>query len=119
MSAPQDTGMKIPTPMGWLSPEMLARYANNMAPSREAIADTLGVPMDGLAWAARQLGAKGIPGGYGEPDPLTQAFTAVLAPFAPGRAPQQQMWKPSADVPLSSANIQRLLQQYIPQGGLF
>jgi hypothetical protein len=67
MRAPPDPAMKIPTPMGWLSPEMLARYANNMAPNREAIADTLGVPMDGLAWVARQLGAKGIPGGYGAP----------------------------------------------------
>jgi hypothetical protein len=26
---------------------------NNLGPSREAIADTLGVPMDGVAWAAR------------------------------------------------------------------
>jgi len=46
-------GMKIPTPMGWLSPEMLARYANNMVPSREAIADTLGVPMEDMAWVGR------------------------------------------------------------------
>jgi hypothetical protein len=35
---------------------------NHMAPSREAVDDALGVPMDGVAGAARQLGAKGIPG---------------------------------------------------------
>jgi hypothetical protein len=119
MSAPQDTGFQIPTPMGWLSPDMARRMLTHMAPSREAIADTLGVPMDGVAWAARQLGAKGIPGGYGEPDPVTQAFDRV---FNSGRAltglPEQQTWKPSADVPGSSQNILRLLQQYLPPGGL-
>ena len=111
----QTPGMQIPTPMGWLSPDMARRMLNHMAPSREAIADTLGVPMDGVAWAARQLGAKGIPGGYGEPDPLTQAFDKVLYPGAAS----QQMWMPSADVLGSSQNILRMLQQYIPQGGLF
>jgi hypothetical protein len=115
IAPPSDPGFRIPTPMGWLSPEMAKRMLTHMAPSREAIADTLGVPMDGVAWAARQLGAKGIPGGYGEPDPLTQAFDKVLYP---GAAPQQ-MWKPSADVLGSSQNILRMLQQYIPQGGLF
>ena len=101
--------------MGWLTPGMAAHMLNNLAPSREAIADTLGVPMDGVAWAARTLGgAKGIPGGYGEPDPLTQIFNSVLHP---GKA-QQQIWKPG-DVPLSSANIRSLLDQYIPPGGFF
>ena len=114
-SAPQTPGMQIPTPMGWLSPEMAGRTLNNMAPSREAIADTLGVPMDGVAWAARTLGAKGISGGYGEPDPLTQIFNKVLYPGMP----QQQIWKPGPGVPLSSANIRSLLDQYIPPGGFF
>jgi hypothetical protein len=107
--------MRIPTPMGWLSPGMAGHMLNNLAPSRDAIADTLGVPMDGMAWVARQLGAKGIPGGMGEADPLMQAFDRVLLP---GRA-SQPMWKPSADVPLSSEHIRRLLQQYIPPGGFF
>jgi len=50
---------------GWMPIDQARRMLNNLAPSREAIADTLGVPMDGMAWVARQLGAKGIPGGYG------------------------------------------------------
>ncbi|WP_147157512.1 hypothetical protein, partial [Reyranella soli] len=79
IAPPSDQGFKIPTPMGWLSPEMLRNYANGMAPNREAIADTLGIPMDGVAWAARQLGAKGISGGYGKPDPLTQLFAVTAA----------------------------------------
>lgn len=112
---PPDPGMRIPTPMGWLPLDQAGRMVNNLAPSREAIADTLGVPMDGMAWAARQLGAKGIPGGYGDADPVTQMFDRALSP---GRA-SQPMWKPSADVPLSSQNILRLLDQYIPRGGLF
>jgi hypothetical protein len=57
--------MEIPTPMGWMPIDQARRMLNNLAPSREAIADTLGVPMDGMAWVARQLGGKGIPGGYG------------------------------------------------------
>ena len=64
---PFDPAMRIPTPMGWLTPDMAGRMLNHLAPSRDAIADTLGVPMDGVAWAARTLGAKGIPGGYGVP----------------------------------------------------
>jgi hypothetical protein len=107
--------MQIPTPMGWMTPDMAGRVLNNLAPNREAIADTLGIPMDGVAWAARQLGAKGISGAYGKPDPLTQMFNNVLYPGSP----HQPMWKPSADVPLSSANIRSLLDQYIPPGGLF
>ncbi|MPZ36380.1 MAG: hypothetical protein GEV13_36445 [Rhodospirillales bacterium] len=114
IAPPSDPGFKIPTPMGWLTPDHARRMLSHMAPSREAIADTLGVPMDGAAWLARRLGAKGIPGGYGEADPLTQAFNAVVSP---GRA-SQPMWKPSADVPFSSENIRRLLQQSIPPGGL-
>jgi hypothetical protein len=89
---------------------------NNLAPSREAIADTLGVPMDGMAWVARQLGAKGIPGGYGAADPLTQAISQLTG--TAGSVPQQ-MWKPSPDVPLSSEHIRRLLSQNIPPGGFF
>jgi len=84
-----------------------------MAPSRDAIADTLGVPMDGMAWVARQLGAKGIPGGRSDPDPLTHTINRLSG------LPPQQVWKPSADVPGSSENLRRLLQQYIPPGGLF
>jgi hypothetical protein len=114
IAPPSDPGFKIPTPMGWLSPEMLRNYANGMAPNREAIADTLGIPMDGVAWAARQLGAKGISGGYGKPDPLTQLFNHVLY----RGLPHQPMWKPSADVPGSSENLLRLMNQYIPPGGL-
>jgi hypothetical protein len=106
----------VPTPMGWLPIDQARHMLNNLAPSREAIADTLGVPMDGVAWAARQLGAKGIPGGYGEADPLTQAISHLTG--TAGSVPQQ-MWKPSADVPLSSENIRRLLDQYIPPGGFF
>jgi hypothetical protein len=115
MAAPLTLGMQIPTPMGWLTPDQAPRMLNHLAPNREAIADTLGVPMDGVAWAARTLGAKGISGGYGEPDPLTQIFNKVLYPGMP----QQQIWKPGPDVPLSSANIRSLLDQYIPPGGLF
>jgi hypothetical protein len=72
--------------------------------------------MDGMAWVARRLGAKGIPGGYGEAkgDFITQAMDSVMAP---GRAPPP-VWRPSADVPLSSENIRRLLNQ-IPPGGFF
>ena len=112
---PPDPGLRVPTPFGWMPLGLAGNLLNNLAPNREAIADTLGVPMDGMAWAARQLGAKGIPGGYGHADPLTQAFDRVLSP---GRA-SQPMWKPSADVPLSSENILRLLNQHIPRGGLF
>jgi hypothetical protein len=113
---PPDPGMRIPTPMGWLTPGMAAHMLNNLAPSREALADTLGVPMDGMAWVARQLGAKGIPGGMGEADPLTQAISNLTG--TAGSVPQQ-MWKPGPDVPLSSENIRRLLGQYIPKGGMF
>lgn len=110
------TPPQIPTPMGWLSPDMAARMLNNLAPSRDAIADTLGVPMDGMAWVARQLGAKGIQGGYGEADPLTQAISHMTGT---ARSVPQPMWKPGPDVPLSSENIRRLLGQYIPPGGFF
>jgi hypothetical protein len=108
-------GSMVPTPMGWMPLDRARQMLNHMAPSREAIADTLGVPMDGVAWAAHKLGAKGIQGGMGEADPLTQMFSNVLHP---GR-PHQPMWKPGPDVPGSSENIRRLLDQYIPQGGLF
>ena len=105
---PPGLGFSLPTPMGWLTPEMMAAYANAAAPSREDIASTLGAPVDGMAWAARKLGAKGIPSVYGQPD-FTQRATngAQLVP------------KPSADVPGSSEHILQLLNRYIPRGGLF
>ena len=84
---PSDPGMRIPTPMGWLTPDMAGRMLSNLAPNREAIADTLGVPMDGMAWVARQLGAKGISGGYGEADSLTQWFMAALRNRCRSQAP--------------------------------
>ncbi|MPZ34876.1 MAG: hypothetical protein GEV13_28485 [Rhodospirillales bacterium] len=62
------------------------------------MADMLGAPMDGAAWLVRQLGAKGIPGGYGEADPITQSLNG-----------KPQVWQPSADVPLSSQNLQRMM----------
>ena len=112
---PSTPGMQIPTPMGWLSPDVARQMLNHMAPNREAVADTLGVPMDGVAWAARQLGAKGIPGGYGKADPVTQMLSNVLYPGQP----HQPQWKPSADVLGSSQNILRFLNQHVPPGGLF
>jgi hypothetical protein len=54
-----DPGMRVPTPMGWLTPGMASHMLNNLAPNRETIADALGEPMDVMAWAARKLGAKG------------------------------------------------------------
>jgi hypothetical protein len=116
IAPPTDPGFRIPTPMGWLSPEMAKRMLTHLAPSQQDVAQTLGAPMDGLAWVARKLGAKGIPGGYGDADPLTQAISHLTGT---ARSVPQQMWKPGADVPLSSANIRSLLDRYIPAGGLF
>jgi hypothetical protein len=103
-----DPGFRIPTPMGWLSPDMARRMLDHVTPSQQDVAQTLGAPMDGMAWLARKLGVKGIPSEYGQPD---------FAQRASGG--DQLVWRPSADVPLSSQNIQRLLQQFIPRGGLF
>ena len=108
LTPPSDPGFKIPSPMGWLTPEMLSTYANAAAPSREDIASTLGGPVDGMAWVARRLGAKGIPSVYGQPD-----FTQRSGNGG------QLVPKPSADVPGSSENILQLLNRYIPRGGLF
>ena len=94
--------------MGWLSPEMLGRYANSMAPNRDAVAQTVGAPMDGMAWVARQMGVKGIPSVYGQPDFTQRAGNG-----------DQLVPKPSADVPLSSENLLQLMNRYIPRGGLF
>jgi hypothetical protein len=107
----------VPTPMGWMPIDQARQMLNNLAPTRDAIADTLGMPMDGMAWAARRLGAKGIPGDYSDArgDFITQVMDSVMAP---GRAPPP-VWRPGADVPLSSENIRRLLNQNIPPGGLF
>jgi hypothetical protein len=103
-----DPGFRIPTPMGWLSPDMARRMLDHVTPSQQDVAQTLGAPMDGMAWLARKLGVKGIPSEYGQPD---------FAQRASGG--DQLVWRPSADVPFSSQNIQRLLQQFIPPGGLF
>ena len=109
LTPPPDPGFRIPTPMGWLSPEMMAAYANAAAPIEGATSPTRSdVPMDGMAWAARKLGAKGIPSVYGEPD-FTQRATNG----------DQLVPKPSADVPGSSEHILQLLNRYIPRGGLF
>jgi hypothetical protein len=108
---PQTPGLganMVPTPMGWLSPEQARQMLNHLAPSRQDVASTLGAPMDGMAWAARKLRVKGIPSEYGQPD---------FAQRAGGR--DQLVWQPSADVPLSSQNILRLLNQYVPPGGVF
>jgi hypothetical protein len=94
--------------MGWLSLDMARRMLDHLTPSREDIAQTMGAPMDGTAWAARKLGAKGIPGDWRSPDALTAATTS-----------HPLVWSPSADVPLSSQSILRFINQHIPQGGLF
>ena len=52
IAPPPDPGFKIPTPLGWMSPSMLAGYANSMTPSRNALAETMGTPMDGMAHRA-------------------------------------------------------------------
>lgn len=112
-------GFNLPTPAGWMPADTLgsaaADYAASLVPSRQGVADMLGAPMDGAAWIARQLGAKGIPGGYAEADPITRAISHVTG--TAGSVPQQ-MWKPSADVPLSSQNIQRMLEQPLDWGAL-
>jgi hypothetical protein len=113
ITPPPDPGFRIPTPMGWLSPEMAGRMMNHLAPPREAIAHGLGVPMDGLAWIAHRMGAKGIPGEKVDADPITNMIGQL-----PG-APRQQIWQPTADVPLSSQNILRFINQHVPPGGLF
>ena len=115
---PQTPGLganMVPTPMGWLTPGMAGHMLNNLAPNREALSALLGMPMDGVAWAARQLGAKGIQGEMGQADPIVQVIDNITRPGTPS----QQQWKPGPDVPLSSANILRLLDQYIPKGGMF
>jgi len=100
--APPSVGFNLPTPAGWLPAGELgsavADFAGNLVPSRQGLAQTLGAPMDGMAWIARQFGAKGIPGGYADADPITQALNG-----------KPQVWQPSADVPLSSANLQRMM----------
>jgi hypothetical protein len=64
---------------------MAGHLLNQLAPNREALSAWLGAPMDGVAWTARQLGAKGIPGEMGQPDPIVQVMdtftvSAVLRP---------------------------------------
>ncbi len=57
---PQTPGLganMVPTPMGWLPIDQARHMLNNLAPSREAIADTLGVPME-----RRSLGRKAARG---------------------------------------------------------
>jgi hypothetical protein len=98
----QPLGMRVPTPAGWLPwgglGNAAADLAGSLVPSRQGLAQALGSPMDGMAWAARKLGVKGIPGEYGQPD---------FAQRAGGG--DKLVWQPSADVPFSSANLQRMM----------
>ncbi|GEP61537.1 hypothetical protein [Reyranella soli] len=114
IAPPSDPGFKIPTPMGWMSPERLGTYANNLTPNRKALSALMGMPVDLIAGGARLLGAKGIPRAMGQADPIVQVIDNITRP---GMSHQPQ-WKPSADVPGSSENLLRLMNQYIPPGGL-
>jgi hypothetical protein len=79
-------------------PNPMASLLASLTPSRQAVAGTLGAPVDGLAWA---LHAMGLPisgdvsyGGSG------------LGNTTPGGQPT---WAPGPNVPLSSQNIQNMM----------
>ena len=114
---PQTPGLganMVPTPMGWLPIDQARHMLNNLAPSREAIADTLGVPMDGMAWAARSSAPRASRVATARP-------TRSLRPLA--NSPVLYRLCPAANVearprcPAQLEHIRRLLGQHIPPGG--
>jgi hypothetical protein len=87
----------MPTPMGWLPPQILSNFATRLTPSRQDVAQTLGTPLDALGYLAHRMGL---------PMPGSEALPGEYPP-SPGTSIQP--WIPSAGVPLSSRNIRGML----------
>jgi hypothetical protein len=107
---PEQPGMgMIPTPMGWMTPEraqalmrQLGQFSGGpfveagqwlgrqLTPSRAAVADGLGAPVDAGAWLARQVGFN-VPSTY--------------------FGPTGERWAPDASVPGSSTYFHELLRR--------
>jgi hypothetical protein len=79
-------------------PNPMASLLASLTPSRQAVAGTLGAPVDGLAWALHRMGLP-ISGdvSYGG---------SGLGNTTPGGQPT---WAPGPNVPLSSQNIQNMM----------
>jgi hypothetical protein len=104
-------------PLDWLY--------RNLVPSRQSVAQALGAPMDGAAWAAHRMGVP-LPGNIQDRDPASRQINTTLRAMTGNRTPLGPTWAPSESVPLSSAHIERLLEQAAnmrwrttPRGGLF
>jgi hypothetical protein len=79
----------------------MAALLASLMPSRQdlkqGVADTLGAPVDGMAWMLHRMGLP-VPGGIGQADAITRTING-----------NPEVWRPSASVPLGSTDIRGML----------
>jgi hypothetical protein len=97
---PSTPGFNVgaPTPAGWLPADALSNLAANLTPSRQGIAETLGAPMDAIAWALHRAGL-----------PISGDESYASGAFQRDPFSGRPTWTPSASVPFGSQHIRGVL----------
>jgi hypothetical protein len=75
----------------------MASLLASLTPSKQDVADTLGAPIDGMAWMLHRMGLP-VPGSLGPADAITQSING-----------NPNVWRPSSSVPLGSQDIRGML----------
>jgi hypothetical protein len=109
--------MSIPSPAGWLPPNVARNVYDYAMPSKQDFADNLGRPVDAVAYLLSKAGIK-VPSEWKSSqqaafDPVADLADlyrkiGLMAPSNPG-IPQGQTWRPTADMPFGSAWFENAL----------